>query len=694
MKETIELLYLRRNPFIRLLIPFVVGGLFATYSSAPLEISIITLLFLLLVVIFLFFNQSVQKDYRYNYFFGVSIVVFLMAFGYSYTSFRLQLNRPVYFNKIQTNTMFEGVVNENLTEKERSFVTTIRLTKLHNSHTSINTSGKVMCYLSKEEVGHLPQIGDVILFKAQLETINAPKLPQEFNYKSYLEQKGIFHSVYIPKDNFSIIGTTRSLYIIAQKIRTYLIQKLGRTSLNSDELSIVSALFLGEKKHLDNTIKSQFATIGAMHVLAVSGLHVGILLAIITFVLNKIIGKEKHSKIKVITTVLLIWTFAFITGLTPSILRAATMFSIIIIGKLLLERVTVYNAIAASAFILLVINPFYLFDVGFQLSYAAVLSIVYFYPKIYNLFYIKNRIINKLWSLTAVSIAAQIATIPISVYYFHQIPLLTLFSNVFVTFFAVLIIAVGVLMLCLLPFEVALNTVSIALSFIIQSLLKIVSYTARIPFAKVENLSLTKWELALCFTSVILLILSIETKRLKWLNYALGIVLLLTIHKHIYDYNINRHQEITFLNTDQEQTAFNITSKYNNKLCCSDTNARNKERLVRSLSNFWVTKTKQKPRFTEIDASENLVVAVNNIKILLLNNSDIPNLNSWFEFVVLNTLDVKFEQLKQRINCNKLVLGSVYSNSKLKVLENQNRYNGFNVYSSANNPSFSIAKQK
>ena len=181
----------------------------------------------------------------------------------------------------------------------------------------------------------------------------------------------------------------------------------------------MSALVVGDKSELEVELKQGFSIAGAMHVLAVSGLHVGIIYKVLEFLFNLLFRNKKYQRLQAIIILIVLWSYAFITGLSPSVLRAVWMFSFIVIANLKLSHPNVYNTLAASAFFILVMNPNYLFHVGFQLSYIAVLGIVSIYPLLYRLLKSNNRFLNAVWGLTVVSIAAQISTFPIALYYFH-----------------------------------------------------------------------------------------------------------------------------------------------------------------------------------------------------------------------------------------------------------------------------------
>ncbi len=254
---------------------------------------------------------------------------------------------------------------------------------------------------------------------------------------------------FVPHSDFLIIpNQSFSLFKIAHQTQTKLATHLLAEISSLREAQTISALVLGKRDELNKEVIANFSAAGAMHVLAVSGLHVGILLMIIRFFFKQILRDALPKWFEITCTLLLIWTFAFITGLSASVVRAACMFSFIICGTFYKKDISIYPILAASALCMLVYNPYLITEVGFQLSYAAVIGIVFFTPKLQvNLPTSKYTIINTISTITCVSIAAQLATAPIALLYFHQFPTYFILSNLVVIPCAFLIVITGIIKL-------------------------------------------------------------------------------------------------------------------------------------------------------------------------------------------------------------------------------------------------------
>jgi len=297
------------------------------------------------------------------------------------------------------------------------------------------TSGKLILNIEKDSASPLLSlhVDDQILVKTALAEITPPRNPYQFDYQEYLRKAGIYHQITASTPEVYLIKRgPNSLSGYADALRTKLNTDLNKFAFSKDAKAVLNALLLGQRQELSTTLRDDYANAGVMHILAVSGLHVGILMLVLQFLL-KPIGNYRYARLlRTLLIIAVIWIFAFITGLSPSVLRAATMFTFIQLGTLLHQRQAGFNALLTSAVILLVFNPSLIYEVGFQLSYAAVFAIMWLYPKLEPLWNPKNKILKYYWQLIAVSISAQLGVLPLSLYYFHQFPGLFLIANIVV----------------------------------------------------------------------------------------------------------------------------------------------------------------------------------------------------------------------------------------------------------------------
>ena len=341
-----------------------------------------------------------------------------------------ETNNPNHIVNANSIDFFRVVVSTAAVEKENSWKAEAEVEEINTEGEWKSATGTIMLYLSKEEFIS-PEYGDVLLIKGQPQLVPPPSNPEEFDYRRFLSFKNIYHQRFIKKDNAKQIGFAPPGWIdyYALKTRKWADNTIRQYVSGEREKALASGLVLGITDGLDDELLSAYRATGTLHVLAVSGLHVGILYGIVLLILTPLNKLKKGPWIAAVISIAILWAYAFVTGLSPSVLRAVTMFSFVAIAKPGGHRTNIYNTLAVSAFLILWYDPFFIMSVGFQLSYLAVLVIVYVQPGLYNVWNPANRILDEIWKVSSVSIAAQISTFSLSLFYFHQFPNYFLMSN-------------------------------------------------------------------------------------------------------------------------------------------------------------------------------------------------------------------------------------------------------------------------
>ncbi len=441
-------------PFIRFSIALILGIL--AIDIAPdlwvAHLSILSIgISLFIITIWLSQKFGFYKLRHLNGVIGL-LVIFLL--GGSFTKLKY-LNHPSYhYNRINEKIVgYVGKVVSPVNERANHFRYDFKLESLFTKDSVISTTGKIHIYISKDSLDAL-RYGDRVVVTGRLFKIPRPDNPAEFDYKSYLRKQNIFCHSFIKSNNFQIIENEppNKFLSFAYQLRKKASEILDIYIPQPREKGIAKALLLGIKDHLTDDIKESYSAAGAMHVLAVSGLHVGIVYLIIHLLFGKLKALGNWGKYTFgVISVLCIWFYAMLTGLSPSVLRAATMFSFVAISQSSSKEGNIYNTLGFSAFILLLIDPYLIYSVGFQLSFSAVFGIVYLQPKLYRLLHFSNMIVDKAWAITCVSIAAQLATFPLSAYYFHQFPTYFLVSNLIVIPSSTFILVGGISLLIASP---------------------------------------------------------------------------------------------------------------------------------------------------------------------------------------------------------------------------------------------------
>ena len=383
---------------------------------------------------------------------GIATFILIFSIGILSAYYSIPDNQPRHYlqkaSPSQKVLFAKGVIIEELKPTAYSNRYIMDVEELISGNGNRPATGKILLNLKADSSGFQP--GNEILIPWSPEEIAAPLNPFQFDYKNYLKNLGVERKMNLKPEQIKLLDKTyRNILNLAWNFREALITKLKKYNLRKEELAIFQALILGQRRDIDDKLYKDYAAAGAIHILAISGLHIGILLMLLNFILNPIERFKNGKYIKPILLVILLWSFAVLTGLSPSVVRAVTMFSFIAIGLQLKRKTSSLNSLFLSLFLLLLINPFYLFQVGFQLSYLAVFSIIVFQPGIYRLFTTKIKIVDYFWKIVSVSLAAQIGILPLGLFYFHQFPGLFLLSNLVVLPFLGFILGLGILVILL-----------------------------------------------------------------------------------------------------------------------------------------------------------------------------------------------------------------------------------------------------
>lgn len=431
-------------PFLRYL-PFLIGGVLLSRSEVAFSSQLLIAAIAISWLIYLFL--VLQKEG-----YGLILPAFLgyfLLFSTGYFLAEIQLNRKADLvdGRLDSSLFYLAQVSKHDVEKPNSFENQLDVIAISDSLGWKKSNGKVLVY-HKSKTPLFP--GQVILVEKSPEKIPPPIFPNEFDYSGFLARKDIHFRQFIG-DKFMVVDSAEvnSPKYWLVNFRKDLVEIIEAKVPNRESQQIAAALLLGQKENLDKDIKNAYAETGTMHILAVSGLHVGIIYAILLFPLKGIRLKSNQRKIYLTAVILLIWTYAVLTGFSPSVVRAATMFSLFTAGQMRKRKPSSFNILAFSALVMISVDPGVIFEVGFQLSYIAVAGILLIQPLVAGFWLPPNRFLEYIWQLTAVSIAAQLATFPISVYYFHIFPTYFLLANLIIIPLSFLVMSAGIPFLAL-----------------------------------------------------------------------------------------------------------------------------------------------------------------------------------------------------------------------------------------------------
>jgi competence protein ComEC len=403
-------------------------------------------------------------------------------------------------------------------ERARTWKQTGIVQHIYSENRWISCRGRVLLYFSKEAFQPF-DYGQRLIIRGAPEQIKPPSNPAEFDYKKYLSYRNIHHQQFIADTGaVKVLDKQPPSYLmdVALRLRTKARNILHRHVQEPRQRAVVSALLLGITDGLDNELTQAYASAGAMHVLAVSGLHVGILYGILLFLFKPFIRTIRGKWILAGISIGVLWFYAFFTGLSPSVLRAVTMFTLLALARPVSYRTNIYNILAASAFILLVVDPFMLMSVGFQLSYLAVLGIVYLYPLLYHAWNPGSLILDKIWQITCVSLAAQSGTFVAGLLYFHQFPVYFIVSNLFVIPGAALVIITGLAVCISAPIPPIATLAGKLLSLFVDTLNAVVLIVEQLPYSIIEPVYITTPQSWLIFAGVVLAVLWFREQKKRW----------------------------------------------------------------------------------------------------------------------------------------------------------------------------------
>ena len=508
-------------------------------NPEPLVVTIIIILITAGLSLSLFYNSRLR-----NYFFGISVSIAFFTAGLILIS-----DEKAAISILEPEqTIFLATLSDYPVEKENSYLVTIKLDRLVADGVIKPVKGSMVLYHRKDSVIKTLKPGDQISIKCTPLEITNRGNPYEFDYKSFMESKGIRYYAFTGKGN--IIGNVAPEHIKlkykALIIRERIIKMYEERGIKDERLALVSAITLGQKNLLDREMKQIFINAGVMHIMAVSGLHAVILSL---FIFNMLFFlKGRFNILRVVITIVLLWAFAFITGLSPSVLRATLMFSFLQAGNLMKRKVNGINSVLASAFVLIILKPSVITEAGFLLSYSAVIFIIGFYQDLYNKLSFKTWLPDKIWQSVVVTLVAQAGTLPLTIMLFNRFPVYFILTNVIIVPLSSLLIILG----CLVPLTYSIVPVSRFLASILDSLTGLTEFltgtAASLPGSTIDNIGLTPAECILLTMAMVLTITFLLKNRPFSIKYPVAAFILLAIMGNIRETGNGRTNQLIVYN--------------------------------------------------------------------------------------------------------------------------------------------------
>lgn len=449
--------------------------------------------------------------------------------------------------------------------KEDRLYVTVAMQQAHIQGKWQKLTGKVRLLVDKSSATTI-QYGEVYMIVGQPQLIADPRNPEEFNYKRFLGHEHIYyhHRVCLNSLRKITYAPPSYLQVLCLRIRSFCERILTQHMVSMKERSIVLALVLGIKDELNIEVRDAYASAGTMHILAVSGLHVGILYWLLNILLYR--RKKLRPRSRWLSSIIIcggLCIYAGMTVLSPSVVRATLMFSFVILARLLGRAGNIYNLLSVSAFLLLLVKPLLIFSISFQLSYLAVLGIIYLQPKIYGWFNFKNIVLRQLWLWTSVSLAAQLATTPISLYYFHQFPTYFIFANWVVVPAAFFIFILG---LCVL-FTCWWVSLSACIAWLLEYLTglvnQFVAWISSLPYSVLSDIYIHTQDLLLWYGLIISVLVFLAKKEFRILWSVSAVAVLLSLRTTLAIVQYQHQQGVIFYSIPGHQAVGLLRSREN-----------------------------------------------------------------------------------------------------------------------------------
>ena len=420
-----------------------------------------------------------------------------------------------------------------------------------NQHSVV---GKLLLSLKNDSLSPNLHVDDRLRIVGRIQKITSSKNPYQFDYAEYMRKQGIEHRINIQKAQLNSLPKNKQTWRgMAYGFREYLISKLEKQGFQSDNESVIKALVLGDRTDISTELKRDYADAGAVHLLAISGLHIGVLLLLLNGLFSPLLQWKHGGFVRLLLVVSCLWIFAFITGLSASVMRSVTMFSAVALGIALKRSKSQFQTLLISLFVLLLIRPNFIYDVGFQLSYLAVFGILWLMPVAMQFWKPRWWIVMKIWQLIALGTIAQLCVLPLSLYYFHQFPLLFLIANLVIVPFMGLLLGGGILVVLVSALNINVPIIIKGYDFLMSFMNGLIYWVADQDALVIRNIPFGTFELICVFVGVLGLGLWLEkpNQRKIFIPLLAGCILIGGIH---FQENQKAHQDSLWIFHRNKQT--------------------------------------------------------------------------------------------------------------------------------------------
>lgn len=506
-------------PLVKITIGFLIGILTAYYCQPSIETSILFLAFCTILFCVSYFLS--KKNKNTISLFGISSYLISFSIGICVLLFHTDTFNKSNYTHSKTAFDEPQLITFILREKLKSNDYNDRYIGLVENIGSNVFSGKIIVNIQRDSFQNPLLIGNIIRVKTVLQKTSSSKNPNQFDYAKYLADKQIYAQVYCKKSEIKINKTiVKDIWYYSGRLHSTILKNLEKANFSKDEMNVALALILGQQQEISADIIKDYQYSGATHVLSVSGLHVGFIMLFIMFILKPIPNTRKGSAIKLTSILISLAGFAVISGLSPSVLRSVVMFSFVAIANHLRRSGNIYHTLLVSILLILLFEPYFLFDVGFQLSYLALFFIVWLQPILKKLWSPKNKISLYIWDALTVSFAAQIGTLPLCLYYFHQFPGLFFVTNIIILPVLSFIMIAGIIVMIIAIFTSPPVILVYPFEKSIFILNKMIHYVASLESFVIQDISFNFYYLTTLYLVIISIIIWLKKQSYNKLVIA------------------------------------------------------------------------------------------------------------------------------------------------------------------------------
>ena len=660
--------YIHRYPYIRLIIPWITGVFcgdhFFDRSWEPFW-SVLAFGLCIALLFVLYF----LKRHSLRWCFGLAVSILCFIGGWLGITWQLQ---HAVYSFPEEETVYRVLITDAPQAKEHTYLCQTLLKERRDTAGTYPIERAVILYLQQDSVVTRLKSGDELLISARISPPLNNRNFDEFDYARFLMRKGISGTGYVASGKWTKQDGMNNLDLksIASSCRRRMISLYQKLGFSGDELAVLSALTIGDKTELSDSVRESYSVAGASHILALSGLHIGLLYTLLFFILKPIARRGNIGRaIRSVLLLILLWAFAFFTGLSPSVVRSVSMFSILAMADMVGRQPLSLNTLAAAAWLMLFCNPAWLFDVGFQLSFLAVASILLIQKPIYHLITVKGRIGKYIWGLMSVSVAAQIGTAPLVMFYFSRFSVHFLLTN-----------------LVVIPFITAEGVKKL-----LEGLNFFVRWVEQLPYASIDGIWLYQSEILGIYIVGFLLTYYFMNRRYRNLLICLFSILLLgTYHSTLYWLDRPR-TSLVFYNVRGCPAVHCIESDGRSWINYVDTIS-NEKRLKRMAANYWKHHHLLPPkeitadcRYMELNRQQQ-IISYHGCHICVINDNHWRNKTTvsplYIQYLYLcKGYDGHLEELTRIFSFSYVILDASLSEYRRHLLESECKQSGLRFIS-------------